>query len=59
MDVVKKAILLGMKGDESSRFFHGMLKYRRRKLSSLEIMVYGNWVIDLVGVKHEFFFPFF
>ncbi|GJX30997.1 RNA-directed DNA polymerase, eukaryota [Tanacetum coccineum] len=59
-DRVQKAkIQWAIKGDENSKFYHGIINRKRAKLSIKGIMVDGEWVDDPNRVKEEFRSHFF
>ena len=45
-------------GDENSKFFHSILKRKRRKMMINGIMSDGEWVTELIQVK-DCFYSFF
>ena len=56
MDLAQKAkIRWGIEGDENTKFFHGILKKKRRQLAIRGIMSDDNWIDDHTHVKNEFF----
>nr|GEU52511.1 RNA-directed DNA polymerase, eukaryota [Tanacetum cinerariifolium] len=55
-DYVQKAkIKWAIKGDENSKFFHGIVNRKRANLAIKGIMVNGDWVDSPSQVKDEFF----
>lgn len=44
----------GVEGDENTKFFHSMLKRKRRKLSISGLMVDGLWVCNPNQIKDHF-----
>ncbi|XP_023747217.1 uncharacterized protein LOC111895365 [Lactuca sativa] len=55
-DLSQKAkINWSVEGDENSKFFHGILKKKRRQMAIKGIMKDGNWLEDPNLIKSEFF----
>ena len=56
MDLAQKAkIRWDIEGDENTKFFHGILKKKRRQLAIRGIMSDDNWIIEPNQVKNDFF----
>nr|GEV55876.1 RNA-directed DNA polymerase, eukaryota [Tanacetum cinerariifolium] len=56
MEVAQKAkIKWTIKGDENSKYYHGMLNKKRGRLTIRGILVDGIWMESPHLVKHEFF----
>ncbi|GJR32016.1 hypothetical protein Tco_1108248 [Tanacetum coccineum] len=54
-DLFQKArIKWDVEGDESSKFFHGIINSRRKSQMIQDIMIEGNWVIDPTSIKLAF-----
>ncbi|GKF41753.1 hypothetical protein Tco_0125095, partial [Tanacetum coccineum] len=55
MDTVQKArIKWDMEGDENTKFFHGLVKKKRRSQSVQGILHQGNWISKPHQVKQVF-----
>ncbi|GJZ87059.1 RNA-directed DNA polymerase, eukaryota [Tanacetum coccineum] len=55
MEVAQKAkVKWAIKGDENSRFFHGIINKKRNIRSIRGVMVDGKWIEDPKSVKQEF-----
>nr|GEZ76253.1 RNA-directed DNA polymerase, eukaryota [Tanacetum cinerariifolium] len=58
-DIAQKAkVKWALKGDENSKFFHGLLKKKRRQLAIKGVFKNGDWVEDPNRVKGEFYSHF-
>nr|GEU90858.1 putative RNA-directed DNA polymerase, eukaryota, reverse transcriptase zinc-binding domain protein [Tanacetum cinerariifolium] len=56
MDLIQKAkIHWDVEGDENTKFFHGILKHKRRHQSIHGILVEGEWITNPQSIKKEFF----
>ncbi|GJT62359.1 RNA-directed DNA polymerase, eukaryota [Tanacetum coccineum] len=56
LDVSQKAkIRWSIEGDENSKYFHGILNSKRSQLSIRGILHNGDWIVDPIRVKAEFF----
>nr|GEY38688.1 RNA-directed DNA polymerase, eukaryota [Tanacetum cinerariifolium] len=56
MEVPQKAkIKWSIKGDENSKYYHGMLNKKRGRITICEVLVDGIWMESPHLVKHEFF----
>nr|GFA92813.1 RNA-directed DNA polymerase, eukaryota, reverse transcriptase zinc-binding domain protein [Tanacetum cinerariifolium] len=56
MEVAQKAkIKWSIKGDENSKYYHGVLNKNRRRLKIRGVLVDGIWMESPHLVKHEFF----
>nr|GEZ07634.1 RNA-directed DNA polymerase, eukaryota [Tanacetum cinerariifolium] len=56
MEVAQKAkIKWSIKGDENSKYYHGVLNKKRGRLTIREVLVDGIWMESPHLVKHEFF----
>nr|GEY36819.1 RNA-directed DNA polymerase, eukaryota [Tanacetum cinerariifolium] len=51
----KAKVKWSIKGDENSKFFHGIINKRRNNLAIRGIMVDGDWMEDPAAVKRECF----
>ncbi|GJS45242.1 RNA-directed DNA polymerase, eukaryota, reverse transcriptase zinc-binding domain protein [Tanacetum coccineum] len=47
--------LMKEQGDENSKFFHGILKHKRRQQSIQGILVEGDWISNPHLIKEEFY----
>nr|GEW89565.1 hypothetical protein [Tanacetum cinerariifolium] len=54
----KAKVKWSIKGDENSKFFHGIINKRRNNLAIRGIMVDEDWMEDPTAVKKEFFSHF-
>ncbi|GJR43318.1 RNA-directed DNA polymerase, eukaryota, partial [Tanacetum coccineum] len=55
LDMFQKAkIRWAIKGDENSKFFHGIINKKRSQLVIRGVLVDGDWIVDPLLVKHEF-----
>ncbi|GJY54405.1 RNA-directed DNA polymerase, eukaryota, reverse transcriptase zinc-binding domain protein [Tanacetum coccineum] len=45
---------VGMKGDENSKIFHGIINKRRNNLAIRGTIIDGEWIEDPVAIKNEF-----
>ncbi|GKG34837.1 hypothetical protein Tco_0437533, partial [Tanacetum coccineum] len=56
LDLSQKAkIQWDVEGDENSKFFHGILKQKRRQQSIQGILIAGEWVTNPLTIKDEFY----
>ncbi|GKC02936.1 hypothetical protein Tco_0994546 [Tanacetum coccineum] len=56
MDMAQKArILWDLEGDENTKFFHGILKMKRRSQMVQGILINGEWYTNPMQVKDAFF----
>nr|KAJ0227865.1 hypothetical protein LSAT_V11C100012290 [Lactuca sativa] len=53
--VQKAKVKWSIEGDENTGFFHGMLKKRKRQMLVRGVSVNGDWVMDPMAIKKEFF----
>ncbi|GJR45998.1 hypothetical protein Tco_1314101 [Tanacetum coccineum] len=59
MEVAQKAKLRwAIEGDENTKYYHGILNNKRSHLFIRRVFVDGEWVTDLIQVKHAFFSHF-
>ena len=55
MDIMQKAkIKWAIEGDENSKFYHGILKRKRKNLAMKGVNVEGVWVTEPTQVKNVF-----
>ncbi|GKC63932.1 RNA-directed DNA polymerase, eukaryota, reverse transcriptase zinc-binding domain protein [Tanacetum coccineum] len=55
-DIAQKAkVKWTLEGDENTKFFHGMLKKKRRQLAIRGVFKNGDWIEDPHCVKEEFY----
>ncbi|GJZ17183.1 RNA-directed DNA polymerase, eukaryota [Tanacetum coccineum] len=59
LDIAQKAkIRWSIKGDETSKYFHGIINKKRSQLAIRGVLAQGKWIDDPSNVKHEFFSHF-
>ncbi|GJT51896.1 hypothetical protein Tco_0978053 [Tanacetum coccineum] len=59
LDLAQKAkVKWAIKGDENSKYFHGIINKKRRQLAIRGILIDGEWVDDPIRVKQEFYHHF-
>ncbi|GJS73051.1 hypothetical protein Tco_0705892 [Tanacetum coccineum] len=51
---IKKILGKGGKGDENTKFFHGILNSKRSQLAIRGTLVDGEWIVDPLAVKSVF-----
>ncbi|GKA94314.1 hypothetical protein Tco_0816352 [Tanacetum coccineum] len=54
----KTKIKWAIKGDENSKYYHGILNKRRNKLAIRGILTEGRWIKDPISVKNKFYSHF-
>nr|GEV18767.1 putative reverse transcriptase domain-containing protein [Tanacetum cinerariifolium] len=47
-----------IEGDENSKYFHGIIKQKRSQLAICGVLIDGEWILDPIMVKNEFFTHF-
>ncbi|GJY39682.1 RNA-directed DNA polymerase, eukaryota, partial [Tanacetum coccineum] len=53
--LAQKSKFVEHRGEENSKYFHGVINKRRSQLSIRGILVYRDWISDPAVVKREFF----
>ncbi|GJZ66329.1 RNA-directed DNA polymerase, eukaryota [Tanacetum coccineum] len=53
--VQKEKVKWAIEGDESSKYFHGIINKKRHQMAIRGVSVNGEWVVDPPKVKKEFF----
>ncbi|GKA96237.1 RNA-directed DNA polymerase, eukaryota [Tanacetum coccineum] len=55
LDMMQKAkIRWAIKGDENSKYFHGIINKKRSQMAIRGVLIEGDWIVEPYNVKKEF-----